>query len=51
MHTQDAMKAGESIERITLISAWQESGYFSEKERAALILIEEITLVAGAAFP
>ena len=23
MHTQDAMKAGESIERIALISAWQ----------------------------
>jgi len=42
MHTQDAMKAGESMERIALISAWQESGYFSEKERAALILIEEI---------
>ena len=28
---QDAMKAGESMERIALISAWQESGYFSEK--------------------
>ena len=26
MHTQDAMKAGESIERIALISAWPESG-------------------------
>lgn len=46
MHTQDAIKAGESIERIALISAWRESGYFSEKERAALILIEEITLIA-----
>lgn len=33
MHTQDAMKASESMERIALISAWQESGYFSEKER------------------
>lgn len=46
MHTQDAIKAGESMERIALISAWRESGYFSEKERAALILIEEITLIA-----
>lgn len=46
MHTQDAMKAGESMEWIALISAWQESGYFSEKERAALILIEEIILIA-----
>jgi AhpD family alkylhydroperoxidase len=46
MHTQDAMKAGESMERIALISA-----YFSEKERAALILIEEITLIAQRHFP
>jgi glycerate 2-kinase len=38
-------------ERIALISAWQESGYFSEKERAALILIEEITLIAQQHFP
>ena len=51
MHTQDAMKAGESMEWIALISAWQESGYFSEKERAALILIEEIILIAQQHFP
>ncbi len=51
MHTQDAMKAGESMERGALISAWQESGYFSEKERTALILIEEITLIAQQHFP
>lgn len=51
MHTQDAIKAGESVERIALISAWHESGYFSEKERAALILIEEITLLATQHFP
>lgn len=51
MHTQDAIKAGESVERIALISAWRESGYFSEKERAALILIEEITLLATQHFP
>lgn len=51
MHTQDAIKAGESIERIALISAWRESGYFSEKERAALVLIEEITLIANQHFP
>jgi AhpD family alkylhydroperoxidase len=51
MHTQDAIKAGESIDRITLISAWRESQYFSEKERAALVLIEEITLIAQQHFP
>ena len=51
MHTQDAIKVGESMERIALISAWRESDYFSEKERAALILIEEITLIANQHFP
>ena len=39
------------MERIALISAWRESDYFSEKERAALILIEEITLIAHQHFP
>lgn len=51
MHTQDAIKAGESMDRIALISAWRESEYFTEKERAALILIEEITLIANQHFP
>lgn len=51
MHTQDAIKVGESIDRIALISAWRESEYFSAKERAALTLIEEITLIAQQHFP
>ena len=51
MHTQDAVKCGESIERIALTSAWRESEYFDAKERAALILIEEITLIAQQHFP
>ena len=51
MHTQDAIKAGESTDRIALISAWRESEYFTEKERAALTLIEEITLIANQHFP
>lgn len=51
MHTQDAVKAGESVDRISLISAWRESDYFSEKERAGLQLIEEITLIAKQHFP
>lgn len=51
MHTQDAIKVGESIDRIALISAWSESEYFSAKERAALTLIEEITLIAQQHFP
>ena len=51
MHTQDAVKAGETTDRISLISAWRESEYFNQKERAALILIEEITLLTQHQFP
>ncbi len=51
MHTQDAVKAGETTDRISLISAWRESEYFNQKERAALILIEEITLLTQQHFP
>ena len=51
MHTQDAIKVGESTDRIALISAWRESEYFTEKERAALALIEEITLISNQHFP
>lgn len=43
LHLQDALKHGESIERITLSAVWQESQYFSEAEKAALALIEALT--------
>ena len=46
LHTQDALKAGENIDRITLLNAWSETEYFNEQERAALSLIEAITLVS-----
>lgn len=46
MHSQDALKHGESLERITLLNAWRESEYFNDKEQAALALIEEITLIS-----
>jgi len=46
LHTQDALACGETIERISLVSAWEESDYFSLKERACLSLVESITLVS-----
>ena len=46
MHTDEAMKHGETPERIFLLDAWHESSAFSEKERAALQWIEELTLIA-----
>ncbi|MCY0923638.1 MULTISPECIES: carboxymuconolactone decarboxylase family protein [unclassified Streptomyces] len=46
-HTSDARKGGESEERIYQLTAWQESSLFTVKERAALALTEEVTLLPG----
>ncbi|HEY3466296.1 MAG TPA: carboxymuconolactone decarboxylase family protein [Amycolatopsis sp.] len=45
MHTGDALKKGENPDRIAVLPAWEETGYFSETDRAALRLTEAITLV------
>ncbi|WP_433299462.1 carboxymuconolactone decarboxylase family protein [Pseudonocardia sp. CA-142604] len=46
MHTGDALKKGENIDRIAVLPAWEETGYFSETDRAALRLTEAITRVS-----
>ena len=46
MHTDEALRDGEKPERLLLLDAWQESSGFSDKERAALEWVEEITLIA-----
>ncbi len=46
MHTQEAIKIGETPRRIFAVSAWKESPLFSEKERAVLQLTEEVTLLS-----
>ena len=45
MHTRDALRKGESPDRIAVLPAWAESAYFSATDRAALRLAEAITLV------
>src|SRR4051812_34751282 len=48
MHTKDAIAAGESVERIVQLSAWEESAHFyTEKELAAIELTEAITVLTG----
>ena len=42
MHTREAIEFGESVDRIAVIAAWWESQYFSEPERAALALAEDV---------
>jgi AhpD family alkylhydroperoxidase len=45
-HSLDARKAGESEQRVFAISAWWETPFFTDAERAALKLTEEITRIA-----
>lgn len=45
MHTRDALKKGEDPDRIAVLPGWEETGYFSETDRAALRLTEAITRV------
>ena len=46
MHTQDAIAEGETEQRIFCISAWRESPFYTERERAALELTEAVTLIS-----
>lgn len=51
MHTADARKAGETEERLYLLSAWRESPLYSERERAALAWTESLTRIADTQAP
>lgn len=51
LHTRDALSSGESTDRISVLPAWRETSYFTEKEQAALALVEAITLVAEGQVP
>jgi AhpD family alkylhydroperoxidase len=46
MHTEEAIKIGETQIRISAISAWKDSPLFSKEERAVLQLTEEVTLIS-----
>ncbi len=45
MHSKDARAEGETEQRLYALSAWQETPFFTDRERAALALTEAITLV------
>lgn len=46
-HTQDALKLGETQRRIFALSAWDESPLFSDSEKSALQVAEEITHISA----
>lgn len=46
MHSQEALKKGEKQNRLFALSAWWESPLFTEKEKSALAMTDEITEIA-----
>ncbi|MDF3145785.1 MULTISPECIES: carboxymuconolactone decarboxylase family protein [unclassified Streptomyces] len=52
MHTKDALAAGESVERIVQLGAWEESAHFyTPKELAAIELTEAVTVLTDGFVP
>ncbi|MFF3017176.1 carboxymuconolactone decarboxylase family protein [Streptomyces sp. NPDC057939] len=52
MHTKDALAAGESVERVVQLAAWEESRHFyTEKELAAIELTEAVTVLTDGFVP
>ena len=47
MHSKDARAVGETEQRLYALAAWQETPFFSARERAALAFTEAVTLVAA----
>src|SRR5712691_7985138 len=45
MHWKDLRSAGETEQRLYGLDAWEESPYYSERERAALAWTEAVTMV------
>jgi len=51
MHSKDLRAAGESELRIDLVSVWQETDLYSERERAAFAWAESVTKVSETHVP
>lgn len=51
MHTKDARAAGETEQRLYLLSAWRECPFYSDRERAALAWTEAVTRLADGDVP
>ena len=46
MHHKDAIKGGETIQRMYLLPAWKESPVYTEKEKVVLNLTEVLTRIS-----
>jgi AhpD family alkylhydroperoxidase len=46
MHSKDARAAGETEQRLYALNAWEETPFYTERERAALAWTEALTLIS-----
>ena len=46
-HTKDALKIGETTQRLFAVSAWWETPFFTEEERVVLKLAEQVTNISN----
>ena len=51
LHASDARKCGEDNRRLATVSVWEETPFFTDRERAALAWTEAVTLVAETRVP
>ena len=51
MHTKDARAGGETEQRLYALSAWRETPFYTDRERAALAWAEAVTLVSQGPLP
>jgi len=46
-HSKDALKLGETTQRLFAVSAWWETPFFTEEERAVFKLAEQVTHISN----
>jgi len=46
MHTKEALRAGETVQRISCLVAWSETSLYTDTERAVLALTEAVTHIS-----
>jgi AhpD family alkylhydroperoxidase len=51
MHSKDARARGETEQRLYALSAWRETPFYTDRERAALAWTEAVTLVSETHVP
>jgi AhpD family alkylhydroperoxidase len=51
LHSKDALAAGETPQRLVTLAAWQETPFFSDRERAALAWCETVTRISETRAP